>query len=112
MLWKWRKNASNAENDAYETPKFTYNRKLNLLISAISIIISDVEKESSPPYPKDAMTNSKEEITNLEEATPATTPHFTMGSNELNDPPMCLAQLNMSGIKSSNDSKIDNNWKA
>jgi hypothetical protein len=47
-----------------------------------------VEKESFPPYPKDVMTNSEEEITNLEETTPIVTPHFTMGSNELNNPPM------------------------
>jgi Leucine-rich repeat (LRR) protein len=58
------------------------------------IIRSDVEEENSPPYPKDAVTNSKEKMTNLEDTTPTTTPQFATGSIELNNPPMApdLAQ--------------------
>ncbi len=76
------------EDHAYETPILIYNRKLDLLISASSITRSDVEKENSPPYPEDAMMDSKEETTNLEDTTPTATPQSTIGSNELNNPPM------------------------
>jgi hypothetical protein len=61
---------------------------LDVLVSASSIIISNVEEESSPPYPKDAMTNLEEEMMNLEETTLATTPQSATCSNELNNPPM------------------------
>jgi hypothetical protein len=58
------KNTCDVENDAYKTPIFAYNRELDLLVSTNSITRSDVEKESSPPNPEDAMMNSKEETTN------------------------------------------------
>jgi hypothetical protein len=52
LLWKWPKNASNVEDNAYETLIFTYNIELDILVSISSIIRSDLEEESSPPaYP-------------------------------------------------------------
>jgi hypothetical protein len=47
---------------------------LELLISANYITKSDVEEENSPPYPKDVMTDSEEEMINLKNTTLATTP--------------------------------------
>jgi hypothetical protein len=47
-----------------------------------------VEEKNSPPYSEDAMTYSKEKMTNLEDTTPVATPHFVMNSNELGNPPM------------------------
>jgi hypothetical protein len=64
LLQKWPKNIPNVEDDAYETLVFTYNRELDLIELASSITISDVEKESSPPYLEDTMMDSKEETTN------------------------------------------------
>jgi len=61
LLQKWPKNIPNVEDDAYETLVFTYNRELDLIELASSITISDVEKESSPPYLEDTMMDSKEE---------------------------------------------------
>ncbi len=52
------------------------------------IIKSNVEEESSPPYLEDIVTNSKKEMMNLEDTTLASTPQSTMGSNNLNNPPM------------------------
>lgn len=74
LFWKWWKNVENVENDAYETPIFAYNRKLDFLILANNITKSDVEEESSPPSLKDAMTNSKEKTMNSEDTTSAATP--------------------------------------
>jgi hypothetical protein len=47
-----------------------------------------VEEENSPAYLEDAMTYSKEKMTNLEDTTPVATPQFVTNSNELGDPPM------------------------
>jgi hypothetical protein len=69
LLLKWPKNVFDTKDDAYETTIFTYNRELDLLISASNITKSDVEEESSPPYPEDSMTNSEEEATNSEDTT-------------------------------------------
>jgi hypothetical protein len=63
---------------------------LNLLVAANSITKSNVEKERSPPYPKDVMMDLEEETMNLEDTTSATTPQSTMGSNKLMDPLMAL----------------------
>jgi hypothetical protein len=60
---------------------------LDDFVSASYIIKFDVEEESSPPYSKDAMMDSKEEIMNMEDSTPTATTQFAMGSNE---PPMEL----------------------
>jgi hypothetical protein len=65
---------SGIEDDAYETPILIYNKELDVLVSANSIIRSDVEEESSPPYSKDAMMNYEEETTNLEDTTLVVTP--------------------------------------
>ncbi len=72
FLRKWSKNAFDIINDAYETSVVIY--KLDIHVSASSITISDVEKENSPPYPKNVVTNSEKEMTNLENTTPTTTP--------------------------------------
>ncbi len=74
FLQKWLKNVSNVEDDANETLIFVYNRKLDVLVSTNSIIKSDVEEESSPPYSKDAVTNLEEEMTKMEDSTVAITP--------------------------------------
>jgi Leucine-rich repeat (LRR) protein len=74
LLQKWPRIIYDVEDDAYETLVFAYNRKLDVIVSVSSITRSDVEEESSPTYPKDAMTNSKKEMMNLEETTHATTP--------------------------------------
>ncbi len=47
-----------------------------------------MEEENSPAYLEDAMTYSKEKMTNLEDTTPVATPQFVTNSNELGDPPM------------------------
>ncbi len=52
MLQKWSRNAFDIEDYAYKTPIFNYNKELDVLVSANSITISDVEEENSPPYPK------------------------------------------------------------
>jgi hypothetical protein len=57
LLQKWLKDASDVEDDAYKTLVLAYNRELDLLVSAKSIIRSDMEK--SPPYLEDVMINSK-----------------------------------------------------
>jgi IS4 transposase len=57
LLQKWPRNNFDAKNNAYETLVLTYSRNLDLLILANSIIRSNVEEESSPPYPKDVVTN-------------------------------------------------------
>jgi hypothetical protein len=74
LLRKWSWNVFDTEDDAYETPVLTYNRELDLPILASSITRSNVEEDNSPPYPKDAMTNSKEEMTNLEDTNSMATP--------------------------------------
>jgi hypothetical protein len=61
---------------------------LDVFYWPVLLLKSNVEEESSPPYLKDAMTDLEEEMTNLEDTTSATTPQSTMGSNELNHPPM------------------------
>jgi hypothetical protein len=48
--------------------------KLNFLVLANNITKSNVEEESSPPSPKDAMTNSKKKTMNSEDITSAATP--------------------------------------
>ncbi len=68
--------------------------------------------ESSPPYLEDAMIDLEEETTNLEDTTLTATPQSAMGSNEVNDPPVALAQFNMSKTKSGNTLEISNNFKA
>jgi Leucine-rich repeat (LRR) protein len=82
------RNVLNVKDDAYETLIFAYSRELDLFVLTSSITISNVEKESSPPYLEDTVTDSKEETTNLEDTTLMVTPQSTMGSNEPNDPPM------------------------
>ncbi len=59
MNQKWLRNALNVKDNAYETLIFAYSRKLDLFVLASNITISNVEKESSPPYLEDAMTDSK-----------------------------------------------------
>jgi hypothetical protein len=88
LLLKWLRIIFYVENDAYKTPILTYNKELDVLVSAASITRSDVEEESSPPYPKYVMTNLEKEMMNLEETTLVTTPHSITSSNELNEPPM------------------------
>ncbi|CAM6033606.1 unnamed protein product [Sphagnum compactum] len=55
---------------------------------ANSITKSEVEEESSPPYPKNTMTNLEKMTMNSKDTMLMVTPHFAMGSNKLNDPPM------------------------
>jgi hypothetical protein len=55
-----------------------------------SITRNEVEDESFPPYPEDVMTNLEEETMNSEDTILVVTPHSTMGSNKLNNPPMGL----------------------
>jgi hypothetical protein len=69
LLRKWPNNAYDIEEDAYKTPIFTYSKKLDILVSTIYIIISDVEEESSPIYPEDVVTYSKKETMNLKDTT-------------------------------------------
>jgi Leucine-rich repeat (LRR) protein len=109
---KWLNNVSNTEDNAYETPISTYNRKLDLLASASNITRSDVEKERSPPYLEDAVMDLEEETTNSEDTTPTVTPQSTIGSNELNNLQWHMAQLNMSEIEFGDTFKIGNNYKA
>jgi hypothetical protein len=59
LLWKWLRNASNVEDNAYETSLFAYSRELDVLISTNFIIRSDVEEESPPLHLKDVMANLK-----------------------------------------------------
>jgi hypothetical protein len=73
LLRKWSRNIFDVIDDAYETTIFTYNRELDLLVLANNITRSNVEEKSSPPYPEDLMTNSKEETTNSEDTTPVVT---------------------------------------
>jgi hypothetical protein len=47
---KWPNSTSNIEDDAYETPILTYNKKMDLLILAISIIKSDMWKRKAPHH--------------------------------------------------------------
>jgi Leucine-rich repeat (LRR) protein len=54
---------------------------LDILILANSITRSDVEEESSPPYPEDVVIGSKKEMMNLEDTTPMITSQFAMSSN-------------------------------
>jgi hypothetical protein len=49
-----------------------------------------VEEKSSPPYPKDVMTDLKEEIMNSEGTTLTVTPQSITSSKELNDPLVTL----------------------
>ncbi len=66
MLQKHPKNTSDTEYNAYETLVLIYSKELDIHVLAISIIKSDVEEKNSPPYLEDAVTNSKEGMTNLE----------------------------------------------
>jgi hypothetical protein len=70
----------NIESNAYETLILVYNRELDLLVSASSITKSNVEEESSPPYPKDVVTNLKEDMTNSKDTTSAATSQPTNGT--------------------------------
>ncbi len=100
LLWNWAKNASNVEDDEYETLVLAYNKKLDSLISTSCITRSLEEEESSPPHIKDVVTNSKKEMentlppfqgyakTNSKDMT--LTPTTMMGSNKLNNSPMEL----------------------
>ncbi len=74
-----------------QTLVLTCNRKLDVLVSTGSISISNVEKENSPLYSKNVVTDLEKEIMNLEETTLVVTPQSTIGSNKLNDPPMELS---------------------
>lgn len=74
LLQKWPKNASDTEDDAYETLVLAYNKELDIHVLASSITKSDVEEESSPPYPTYVMTNSEEEMTILKNTTPIVIP--------------------------------------
>jgi hypothetical protein len=51
-------------------------------------ITTEVEKESSIPYPKDVMTNLNEWNIDSKDTILAITPHFEMGSNEVTNPLM------------------------
>jgi hypothetical protein len=62
------------EDDAYETPKLAYNKKLNLLILVSSITRSSVEEDNSPPFLEDTMLDLEKETTNSENTAPTTTP--------------------------------------
>jgi len=64
LLWNWPMNASDIEDDEYNTPIFTYNKELESLISSNCITRSPEEEESLPPHIEDAMTNSKKEMEN------------------------------------------------
>jgi hypothetical protein len=74
LLRKWPRNALDIENDAYETLELAYNKKLNLLVLVSIIIKSNVEEDSSPPFPKDIVMDSKKETTNSKNTTPIATP--------------------------------------
>jgi len=74
LLRRWSRNNFDIEDDAYETLVLAYNRKLDLPILTSSITRSNVEQESSPPYLKDVVTYSKEEITNLKDINLTATP--------------------------------------
>lgn len=82
------RNVYGVEDDAYKTLVFVYNKELDVFVSTSSNIKCYVEKESSPPYSKDAVMDSKKEMTNMEDSTLVATPQFAMGSNKLNEPPM------------------------
>jgi hypothetical protein len=53
-------------------------------------IATEVEEESSTPYPKETMTYSNEWNTNSKDTMLTITPHSKMGSNKITDPPMAL----------------------
>jgi Leucine-rich repeat (LRR) protein len=74
LLRKWLRNVFHVEDGAYETPIFAYSRELDVLVSANSITRSDLEEESSPPYSKNVMMDSKKEMMNLKNTTPVATP--------------------------------------
>jgi hypothetical protein len=57
---------------------------------ARNIIKSEVEEESSSLDLKDTMMNLEKKMMNLEDTTSTITPHSTMGSNKLNDPPIAF----------------------
>jgi hypothetical protein len=58
------KNASNIEDNEYETPVLAYNKELDSLVLASCITKSLKEEESSTPQIKDVVMDSKEETNN------------------------------------------------
>lgn len=64
MLQNWLKNASNIEDNEYETPVLAYNKELDSLVLASCITKSLKEEESSTPQIKDVVMDSKEETNN------------------------------------------------
>ncbi len=64
MLQKWLRNISDVKDNAYKTQVLIYNRELDLLISTSNIIISDVEEENYPPYPKDVVMDLEKKMSN------------------------------------------------
>jgi DNA-binding transcriptional regulator GbsR (MarR family) len=68
------RNVFHVEDNVYKKQVLAYNKELDVLVSANFITISDLEEENPPPYSKDVVTNSKEEMTNLENTTPTATP--------------------------------------
>jgi hypothetical protein len=64
LLQNWPSNASNVEDDEYETLVFVYSRKLDSLVSANYITKSPKEEEESPPHIKDAVMDLEEETKN------------------------------------------------
>jgi hypothetical protein len=112
LLQKWMRNTFNNKDDAYKTLILAYNRELDFLVLANSITRSDVEEESSPPYPENVVMNSKKETMNSKDTTPMPTPHFATSSNKLNIDQWHLVQLNMFEIKSNDEYEIGNNCQA
>ncbi len=53
-------------------------------------IATEVEEESSTPYPKETMTYSNEWNTNSKDTMLTIIPHSKMGSNKTTDPPMAF----------------------
>jgi hypothetical protein len=64
LLQKWLRNISDVKDNAYKTQVLIYNRELDLLISTSNIIISDVEEENYPPYPKDVVMDLEKKMSN------------------------------------------------
>jgi len=111
LLQKWLRKASNVEDDAYETPIFANSKELDVLVSTSSIIKNDVEEENSPPYLEDAVMDSKEEMTNMENSTPTTTPQSATNSNEHNEPLMEPSSAQYVRKKCGDTSEIGNIYK-
>jgi len=116
LLWNWAKNASNVEDDEYETLVLAYNKKLDSLISTSCITRSLEEEESSPPHIEDVVTNSKKEMENTlppfqgyansKDMTLTPTPWWVLTNWTTHQ--WNLVQLNISKVESINTSEIGN----